>query len=281
MDAILKLTEIQLVHAFGTTITVGSLLSCLVVIAVGFTASKKLRSWILTNAPSFNIEQSMAHRLAIMASYVGVTATLLIAVSLLGIDIQNLMIIAGALSVGIGFGLQNIANNFVSGIILLFDRSLQVGDYIELADGLRGTINQVRVRSTVIMTNDGTEVIVPNSKLLSDQVVNYTLSDDRRRLHVPFGVAYGSDVDKVISVVLEAVRELPFAVLDDPEREPTVWMTGMGNSSLDFELLVWIRGKASFRPSGTLSICLLLVHKALVENDITIPFPQLDMHIKR
>ena len=281
MDFILKLTEIQLLHAFGTTITVGSLLSCLVVIVVGFTASKRVRKWILANAPNFNIEKSMVHRLATMAGYVGVTATLLIAVSLLGIDIQNLMIIAGALSVGIGFGLQNIANNFVSGLILLFDRSLQVGDYVELVDGLRGTINQVRVRSTIIMTNDGTEVIVPNSKLLSDQVINYTLSDDCRRLHVPFGVAYGSDVEKVMRVVLEAVRELPFVVLDDAEREPTVWMTGMGSSSLDFELLVWIRGKASFRPSGTLSSCLLNVHRALVANDITIPFPQLDMHIKR
>lgn len=281
MEAIFKLTEIQLIHAFGTTITIGSLLSCLLVVGIGFSASKSLRKWILANAAGFNIEQSMAHRLATVANYVGVTATLLIAVSLLGIDIQNLMIIAGALSVGIGFGLQNIANNFVSGIILLFDRSLQVGDYVELADGLRGVISQVRVRSTIIMTNDGMEVIVPNSKLLSDQVINYTLSDDCRRLHVPFGVAYGSDVEKVVSVVQAAAKKLPFVALDNPEHEPAVWMTGMGDSSLNFELLLWIRGKASYKPSGILSTCLLEVHKTLVKNDITIPFPQLDLHVKR
>lgn len=270
----------QPITLFGSTITIGGIISSMVVLALGLWLSRKLRLLIHAKAPSFDIDRSTTHTIATLGYYLTVVITLLLATSLLGVSLQNMLVLAGALSVGIGFGLQNIANNFVSGLILLFDRSLRVGDYVELADGLRGSISQIRVRSTIVITNDQLEVIVPNSRFISDQVVNYTLSSDRRRLHVPFGVAYGSDVQQVMDVVMAVPETLPFVITDDPECEPRVWMSGMADSSLNFELLVWIHGQATSRPSGTLSDCLIAVHRALVDNGIQIPFPQRDIHIR-
>jgi len=280
MEAIHNILSQPLISIFGATLTVGGTLSSIAVLTLGLWLSRKLRLVIITRAPAFDIERSTANTIATVAFYLGTVITLLVAASLLGLELQNMLVLAGALSVGIGFGLQNIANNFVSGLILLFDRSLRVGDYVELADGLRGTISQIRVRSTIVITNDQLEVIVPNSRFISDQVINYTLSSDRRRLHIPFGVAYGSDVQQVMDVVMTVPATLPFIIVDDPECEPRVWMIGMGDSSLNFELLVWIHGQATSRPSGTLSDCLLAVHRALVDNGIPIPFPQRDIHIR-
>jgi len=279
MEALLKLSSQPLVSLFGVTITIGGAISSLLVLSFGLWLSRRLRQLIHAKAPGFDIERSTAHTIATLGYYIGVVVTLLVATSLLGVSLQNMMVVAGALSVGIGFGLQNIANNFVSGLILLFDRSLRVGDYVELADGLRGTISQIRVRSTIVTTNDQLEVIVPNSSFISDQVINYTLTSDSRRLHVPFGVAYGSDVQKVIDTVMKVPQTLPFVIHDDSELEPKVWMTSMADSSLNFELLVWIHGQATQKPSGSLSDCLIAVHQALVDNGIQIPFPQRDIHI--
>lgn len=260
--------------------TVGGLLSSLLVLFIGLWGSRRLRRLVMDKAPAFDINISTANTIGTVVFYLGTVISLLVTATLLGFELSNMVVLAGALSVGIGFGLQNIANNFVSGLILLFDRSLKVGDYVELADGLRGTITQIRVRSTIVLTNDHLEVIVPNSSFISGQVINYTLSSDRRRLHIPFGVAYGSDVEKVIEVVSKVPESLDFVIKGEPDFEPKVWMTSMADSSLNFDLLVWIHGQASSSPSGTLSTCLLAVHRALVENDIQIPFPQRDIHIK-
>jgi small-conductance mechanosensitive channel len=260
--------------------TVGGVLSSLLVLFIGIWGSRRLRRLVMERAPTFDINISTANTIGTVVFYLGTVISLLVTATLLGFELNNMVVLAGALSVGIGFGLQNIANNFVSGLILLFDRSLKVGDYIELTDGLRGTITEIRVRSTIVMTNDQLEVIVPNSSFISGQVINYTLSSDKRRLHIPFGVAYGSNVEKVIETVKRVPDTLDFVIHDDPEFEPKVWMTGMADSSLNFELLVWIRGQATSKPSGTLSECLIAVHRALVENNIQIPFPQRDIHIK-
>lgn len=273
--------NIALFSVGGTTITLGGLLAAIVVQVVGWWLSRRLSRLVhKTLAPRFSIHPSTAFALGAVVYYIGVALTFGFTLTALGFDLSNLALIAGALSVGIGLGLQNIANNFVSGLILLFDRSIKVGDYIELANGLRGTISQIRVRSTIIMTNDSVEVIVPNSQFLSDQVINWTLTSDIRRLHVPFGVAYGSDVDKVVEVALAAARKLPFVILDDPERPPKVWFTAMAESSLDFTLLIWVRADATLHPRSTLSECTFAMHRALVAAGIEIPFPQRDVHIK-
>jgi small-conductance mechanosensitive channel len=213
--------------------------------------------------------------------YTIVIVAFFIALNVVGIDLSSIALVAGALSVGIGFGLQNIVSNFVSGIILMFERSIKIGDYIEFDENLRGHVSDIRMRSTTITTNDNIDVIVPNQDLIQNRVVNWTMNDQIRRFRIPFGVAYGSDVHKVVSVVKDAVRNSGFGDLyTDGERHTRVIMTGMGDSSVDFELFVWIRGKEILYPRRTTSRFLMLIYDALYEAGIEIPFPQRDIHIR-
>jgi len=189
------LSTFKVLEISGTTITLAELFAGFTVLVIGLWLAKKGRTFIRnTIAPRFDIDHSTAYAISSMAYYLCTLFTILFAISIIGFDLSNLALVAGALSVGVGLGLQTIANNFVSGLLLLFDRSMKVGDYVELADGTRGLITKILVRSTIIMTNDGVEVIVPNSHFLSDKIINWTLSDEARRMHIPFGVAYGSDV---------------------------------------------------------------------------------------
>ena len=204
-----------------------------------------------------------------------------IALHVVGIDLSSIALVAGALSVGIGFGLQNIVSNFVSGIILMFERSIKIGDYIEFDENLRGHVSDIRMRSTTITTNDNIDVIVPNQDLIQNRVVNWTMNDRIRRFRIPFGVAYGTDVHKVVGVVKEAVLNSGFGdIYTDASRHTRVIMTGMGDSSVDFELFVWIKGGEILYPRRTTSRFLMLIYDALYEAGIEIPFPQRDIHIR-
>ncbi|WP_457595771.1 mechanosensitive ion channel family protein [Hydrogenimonas sp.] len=213
--------------------------------------------------------------------YTIVIVAFFIALHVVGIDLSSIALVAGALSVGIGFGLQNIVSNFVSGIILMFERSIKIGDYIEFDENLRGHVSDIRMRSTTITTNDNIDVIVPNQDLIQNRVVNWTMNDQIRRFRIPFGVAYGTDVHKVVGVVKEAVKKSGFGdIYTDPGRYTRVIMTGMGDSSVDFELLVWIKGGEILYPRRTTSRFLMLIYDALYEAGIEIPFPQRDLHIR-
>ena len=261
--------------------TKGLLLSSLVLL-VGMWLARRLRRYLQEHlGPAVGLDKSTVFTLSTLVFYVITAVTLVIAISVLGFDFTNLAIIAGALSVGVGFGLQDIAKNFISGLLLLFDRSIKVGDYIELSNGgLRGTVEQIRVRSTIVRTNDELDVIVPNSQFLTDQVVNWTLSSNVLRLHVPFGVAYGSDVERLKDIMLTMAEELPHVVKGDAQHSPKLWFTGMGDSSLNFELLVWVQGDAIINYRSTLSEYTFAVHRTLLDNDYAIPFPQRDVHIR-
>jgi len=259
----------------------GLLLSTLVLL-IGLGIARRIRRYLQEHlGPAIGLDKSTTFTLSTLVFYAITALTLVIAFSLLGFDFTNLAIIAGALSVGVGFGLQDIAKNFISGLLLLFDRSIKVGDYIELANGgLRGTVEQIRVRSTIVRTNDDLDVIVPNSQFLTDQVINWTLSSKVLRLHVPFGVAYGSDVERLRDIMLKMAAELPGVVSGEDRYRPKLWFTGMGDSSLDFELLVWVQGDAIVNYRSTLSEYTFAVHRILNSNGYTIPFPQRDLHIK-
>jgi len=281
MNAFLNNMDVVLLHIGNVTLTLGGLIASVLVLTFGYWLARKLRFLIhRIIGPRFRIERNTAFALGAMVFYVIVSITTVIGLSLLGFDLSNLAIIAGALSIGIGLGLQGIANNFVSGLLLLFDSSIKVGNYVELGDGTRGTIEQIRVRSTIIRTNDDIEAIVPNSHFLSDPVINWTLSESSRRMHVPFGVAYGSDVDKVFEIIEAMARTLPHVKLDDADRLPRLWFTEMADSSLNFELIVWVMPPATIRPRGTSSIFLRAIHQTLVEHHFEIPFPQRDVHIR-
>jgi small-conductance mechanosensitive channel len=203
-----------------------------------------------------------------------ITLGVLMAVRSIGMPLDQLTIIFSAFSVGIGFGLQNIFNNLVSGIILLFEREVQIGDVIEVGN-LMGTVKEMGIRSSHIRTFEGAEVIVPNGLLISKEVVDWTLSDKSRRIEVISGVAYGSDVHQVKKLLLEIIKNHP-DVKQDPE--PLVLFNAMSESSLDFRLLFWTEHFDQWLRIR--SEVIFAIHDVLRENGISIPFPQRDLHIK-
>ncbi|BDY11771.1 mechanosensitive ion channel family protein [Hydrogenimonas cancrithermarum] len=219
--------------------------------------------------------------LANLGYYTIIIIAFFIALNVVGINLSSIALVAGALSVGIGFGLQNIVSNFVSGIILMFERSIKIGDYIEFDENLRGHVSDIRMRSTTITTNDNIDVIVPNQDLIQNRVINWTMNDQIRRFRIPFGVAYGTDVHKVVGVIKDAVKKSGFGdIYNDGQRHTRVIMTGMNDSSVDFQLFVWIRGGEILYPRRTESRFLILIYDALYEAGIEIPFPQRDIHIR-
>ncbi len=202
------------------------------------------------------------------------TVGFFVAVSMAGLELQRLTIIAGALSVGIGFGLQNIVNNFVSGLILLFERPVKVGDTINIDDQW-GTITKIGLRSTIFETLDRSEIIVPNSDLISQKVTNWTFSTNISRVTVNVGVAYGSPLDKVLEILQGVALGHP-DILKDPE--PSAIFTGFGDSSIDFEVRAWI-SDISKRPRIKSEMG-QAIDRAFREEDISIPFPQRDLHLR-
>lgn len=199
---------------------------------------------------------------------------LFIAMGMLGIEFQNFMVLLGAFGVGIGFGLQDIVNNFLSGLILLFERPIRVGDGV-LIDGEYGTVERIGMRSTVVRNLNEAELIVPNSNMISQKVTNLTHSNRQIRIVVTVGVAYGSDLEKVLRILSEAAQQHQ-DVLVNPKPMPL--FIGFGASSLDFELRVWI-GNIDNRPRVSNEL-LLFMDKRFREEAIEIPFPQRDLHIR-
>ena len=263
-----------------TPVTILGLLRVVVIVTLAWTVSSLFRRALAKIAASNDKEGSALYTVGRLAHYVILLVGMMIALSSIGLDFSNLALVAGALSVGIGFGLQSIVNNFVSGLILLFERSLKVGDFIELDSGVHGTIVDINVRSTLINTNDNVDIIVPNSELVGTKVTNWTLREATRRMRIPFGVAYGCDKEHVKAAVLEAAARVP-VTLQTPEKYlPQVWLVGFGDSSLNFELVVWVSQAAVKRPSGITAAYLWEIETSLKQHGIEIPFPQRDLNIR-
>lgn len=189
-----------------------------------------------------------------------------------GIDFTKLSIIAAGLGVGIGFGLQNVVNNFVSGLILLFERPIQVGDTIQLPDAW-GDVKRIGIRASVIRTFDGAEIIVPNGMLISDKVTNWTLSDRRRRIDVDVGVEYGTPAQRVIDLLAEVAKANPDVVADP---EPRAYFVNFGDSALEFRLRAWVNFDDGYLIRSALGVA---VQEALDQAGIGVPFPQRDVHV--
>ena len=224
--------------------------------------------------------RSTWHTVSRVLAYTLLVIGALVAVSVLGLPLSRFAWLAGALGVGLGFGLQTIFSNFISGLILLFDRTLRVGDFVELESGVTGEVRDIKIRATRIVTNDNIDILVPNSEFVTKQVVNWTHRDVSRRLRVPFGVAYGTDKNTVKRAALEASAELPFTLtLEGPQR-PQVWLTGFGASSLNYELVVWLSENATVRPAAVTAAYNWALHSALQRHNIAIPFPQQDLHVR-
>jgi small-conductance mechanosensitive channel len=198
----------------------------------------------------------------------------LVAISVAGIDMSKFAILAGALGVGIGFGLQNIVNNFLSGLILLFERPVKVGDTVSI-DNQWGTITHIGLRSTVVETAERSEVIVPNSELIAQKVTNWTYTNNVSRITIPVGVAYGTPLEDVLAILLKVAGDHA-AVLAEPE--PTAIFIGFGQSSIDFELRAWI-GDIDQRLMVRSELG-MAIDRQFRAAGIVIPFPQRDLHLR-
>jgi small-conductance mechanosensitive channel len=263
-------------------ISILSLLKILLWIIIGFLIGAFYKRWIARVSRRWPNMSQMSVRLASnIGYYLIIISTFMIAIGSVGIDMTSISLIAGALSIGIGFGLQTVVSNFIAGIILMFERTIRIGDTIEISDMLRGRVTDMRIRSTTIKTFDNVDIVVPNSSFIQNNVINWTLEDLTRRLHIPFGVAYGSDVEEVKKVVLDELEHSDLKYIrHNKDKHPEIWMIAMNNSSVDFELLVWIEWDNKLRPNSFKSDFLILIYNALNKNGIQIPFPQLDLHVK-
>ena len=212
--------------------------------------------------------------------YVILAIGLLVGLSSIGIDFAKLALFASALGVGLGFGLQAVFANFVAGLILLLERSLKVGDFVDLQSGITGEVREINIRSTLVTTNDNIDILVPNSEFVNGRVTNWTLREVYRRFHIPFGVVYGVDKEQVRAAALEAAASVDFTLKGQQKREPQVWLVGFGESSLNFELVVWVDLAGVKRPAATHAAYCWALDSALRRHDITMPFPQREIHIR-
>ncbi len=262
-------------------ISIFNVVFALFIFIFGIYIGNKYKKHIKTARFSKNITLSTKTILGNIGYYTIILITFFISLKIIGINLSSLTVILGALSVGIGFGLQNMVSNFISGIILMLENSIRIGDYIEISDTLKGIVEDIQMRSTTIVTNDNIEVIIPNQTLFQNNVINWTLTEKIRRFKIPFGVAYGTDVEMVQKVIYDALKESSLNYIKNvPDKAPEIKMVAMNNSSVDFNLDVWVRGEDVVYPRRTESKFLIMIYNALYENDITIPFPQMDIHVK-
>lgn len=250
-----------------TPVTTLSLLRVVMFIMIAWWLSFWLRKGLTTVASrNEKIARHTAYTLGRLIHYVIMIFGTVIALSSVGIDFSNLAWIAGALSVGIGFGLQDVVKNFVAGLIVMFEKTLKVGDFIELPSGISGTVKEISLRSTLIITGDNLEVVVPNAEFTSGRVVNWTLSDLYRRVHIPFSVSLASDKKMVVDAVLEAAKQVPYSI-QEGRRQPQVVLGGL-EGKMSFELLVWIKQGAVSHAYGVKASYLWQIESALRQRGI-------------
>jgi len=221
------------------------------------------------------LDASLQYAIGKFVGYLFVGLGFYIALQVNGVDLSSLAVLAGAIGVGIGFGLQNVVHNFISGLIILAERPIALGDRVEVGD-VAGQVSRISLRSTTVVTNDNISIIVPNSNFISDNVTNWSYGDPKVRIRLPVGVAYGSDVEKLRTVLLGVARAHP-KVLKNPA--PELFFKEFGDSSLNFELAVWT-AEMTAKPRRFRSELNYAIEKALRDHHIEIPFPQRDLHLR-
>ena len=244
-------------------------------IAVFWISSKTKRFLFNRFLVNSGLDRALQYAIAQIISNAVLVVGVLIVLENTGIHLGALAVFAGAVGVGVGFGLQNIASNFISGLVILAERPITIGDRVEVA-GITGQVQQIRARSTVIRTNDNITMIVPNTKFIDSPVTNWTYGDPRVRFRIPVGVAYGSDIAKVREALLAAGRENPNTL---KEPAPSIFLEKFGDNSIDFELVVW-SSEMSARPSRYRSDLNFAIEQKFREAGIEIAFPQRDLHIR-
>lgn len=241
-----------------------------------FYISSKIKKVLVKRIfPRYDLDIGVSQSMATIVRYVLIIIGLIIIFQTTGIDLSALGLLVGALGVGIGFGLQSITNNFISGVIILFERPIKVGDRVEI-DDLAGNIIDISARATTIITNDNIVVIVPNSDFINKRVINWSHNNKEVRLNFPVGVSYKEDPEKIKKLLTEVANANP-GILSSPK--PYILFEGFGDSSLNFNVLVWT-SEFIDRPKILRSELYYEIFAKFKEHNVEIPFPQRDIHLK-
>lgn len=276
ISPIVQLLETPLIRVGATAVTLWVLVYSLIVIVLFVIVVNRLRHWIVDGLLTrTRMEIGAREAVGSIFQYVMLVIGFMIIMQTLGIDLTILNVLAGTLGIGVGFGLQNIVNNFVSGLIILFERPVKVGDRIEVGD-VHGKVTRIGGRSVTVLTNDNIAIIVPNLKFITENVVNWSHTDEKVRFRMPIPVATGTDIHLVERLMIEAAREVP-EVLDDPA--PGVRLLGFGEQGLSFELRAWSHELIQRRGLLTSKVN-SAVYEKFMEHNIEIPNVQRDVHIR-
>jgi small-conductance mechanosensitive channel len=256
--------------------SLGDILRFIFILAVSFLITSFISFLFESKEVSVQIiklPKGVPAAISLVIRYFVIAFGIVLALSSLGIDLSKFNLMAGALGLGIGFGLQTVISNFVSGLILVFERPIHVGDTVEV-NNLLGTVNRIGVRSSSIVTYDGAEVVVPNNNLIANDLINWTLSDSIKRIEILIGTTYGSDPNQILKILTDEVAKNPDA-LKNPE--PLALFSEFGESSLNFKLRYWVHFEAGLKSKSDISIG---IYNQFAAQGIEIPFPQQDVHIK-
>ena len=274
-EQIVALFDFNIVGGSGN-ITLGGVLGFWVILLAGFAFSTSLRFLLREELlKRLHLKRGIPELISTTLHYLLLLLVFLFAVNAGGVALNKFTVLTGALGVGVGFGLQNIINNFVSGLILQFERPIRMGDVVEIQAGLTGTVTRIGIRSSTVQTFQGAEVIIPNATFISSNVTNWTLSEAKRRVELPVGVAYGTD-PRLMKDLMERPAVQHPDVLTSPE--PAVFFKEFGDSALNFELQFWVMQESNV--VKVKSEVALEVMRLLAEADIEIPFPQRDLHLR-
>ncbi len=275
-EKVVDIWNMELFHLGDSSITLSSLMWLLASLVLLFTISAFIKRMLVSRVLTrYDLEMGTAESVGTIIRYAILLLGMVIILQTSGINLSALGILFGALGIGIGFGLQNISSNFISGIIILFERPIKVGDRVEV-DGIAGNIVNISARSTTLITNDNIAIIVPNSQFINDKVINWSLNDKLVRFNIPVGVSYKEDPAKIKRILLEVAQNCE-GVEKSPA--PDVLFDAFGDSSLKFVLRVWST-EYSYVPPILKSKLYFSIFEKFKEQGVEIPFPQQDIHIR-
>ncbi|HWJ70414.1 MAG TPA: mechanosensitive ion channel domain-containing protein [Sphingobium sp.] len=281
MEQANSLLGTPLVEIAGSGITLGAIITAIFIFMAALVTAWLVRRLVRRAQTRLGAERAPAIYIGgQVLRYLVVFVGLAVAISALGVDLSALSLFAGALGVGIGLGLQDVVRNFVCGVVLLFDRTVEVGDYVELDTGTQGLVSGIGPRAMTLRTNDNVHILVPNMAVMNGQLINWTRNRTTRRVRIPFRVPLGTDKEQVRAAVLAAARTVPFTLPEDDVYRTQVWLVGFGESGLDFDLAVWPSLEAVKRPGAMKAAYYWAIDDALRAQGIQIPVPRRDVQMR-
>lgn len=273
--------EYRLLNFASFQLTVGGVVAAVLAVLVALLISMLLRRALVRYGKRRqNVNHAAIYAVSRVAHYLLLLVGVMVALRVAGVPIGEFAVFAGALGIGLGFGLREIFANFIGGLVLLFDQSLKVGDFIEIDADVRGTVRDINIRATRITTNDNIDIMVPNAQFMTGRVVNWTHRDVLRRMRVPFKVAYGVDKERVKKAALEAAAKVPFTLSMEGRHRPQVWLSDFGDGAVEYLLAVWLTEEATKRNAAIKAAYLWELDTAFKHHGIEIPLPQRDLHLR-